>query len=282
VTTATFPSSQSLSQPIDFRQVTVDIDLPCIRCGYDLRTMTTEGHCPECLAPVSWAMHGDLRVRPVRRWMDLQILGCGVSIVGVTMLLIGMICLVWIDKTPAWILTMVDLSMLVGVVGLVLLGSPELDPESPDHGWFYRPVMWFLAGLVLLAALAQQDWLRAFSYRLALVWPDYRLLTMTMILRAAWVIAIAYLRRLAPRFGAERLVPETYLFLFGVLVAVACQWAAYTGMPMFQIRPPDWWLSMVRWLWFFQGLWAVTLFMRYGLALLQARNPRREQPLIPA
>lgn len=220
-------------------------------------------------------MRGDLLVRPPRRWLDLQIIGCAISAVSVAMLLVGLIALIWLEGDRPWVAMMLEGAMLVGAIGLVMLGCPEFDRESPDHGWFYRPVMWGLGALVVLAALTQQDWLRMVSYRLAMVWPDYRLLTMTMMLRAAWVIAIAYLRRMAPRMAAEKLVPETYLFLFGVLMAVAAQWAANTGMPMMLIKPPAWWISMVRWMWVLQGVWAITLFMRYGLALLHAQRARR-------
>lgn len=37
----------------------INIDLPCKRCGYNLRTMMPDGRCPECATAVGQAMHGD-------------------------------------------------------------------------------------------------------------------------------------------------------------------------------------------------------------------------------
>lgn len=37
----------------------INVDLPCKRCGYNLRTMMPDGRCPECATAVGQAMHGD-------------------------------------------------------------------------------------------------------------------------------------------------------------------------------------------------------------------------------
>lgn len=37
----------------------IGIDLPCKRCGYNLRTLLPDGRCPECETAVGRAMHGD-------------------------------------------------------------------------------------------------------------------------------------------------------------------------------------------------------------------------------
>ncbi len=35
-------------------------DLPCLKCGYNLRTLPLAGRCPECGVPVERTMRGDL------------------------------------------------------------------------------------------------------------------------------------------------------------------------------------------------------------------------------
>lgn len=37
----------------------INVDLPCKRCGYNLRTMMPDGRCPECATAVGQALHGD-------------------------------------------------------------------------------------------------------------------------------------------------------------------------------------------------------------------------------
>lgn len=46
---------------------TVDADLPCARCGYDLRAQPRDGTCPECGAPVADALANPLRVADAKR-----------------------------------------------------------------------------------------------------------------------------------------------------------------------------------------------------------------------
>jgi MFS family permease len=38
----------------------VQMDLACVRCGYNLRTLAADGLCPECALPVARSIRGDL------------------------------------------------------------------------------------------------------------------------------------------------------------------------------------------------------------------------------
>jgi hypothetical protein len=35
-------------------------DVPCLRCGYNLRGLKIDGLCPECGAPIARSLHGNL------------------------------------------------------------------------------------------------------------------------------------------------------------------------------------------------------------------------------
>src|SRR5947209_5364931 len=35
-------------------------DMPCRKCGYNLRGLSTDGQCPECSTPVRLSVSGDL------------------------------------------------------------------------------------------------------------------------------------------------------------------------------------------------------------------------------
>src|SRR5438128_453731 len=47
----------------------VATDLPCLACGYNLRTQLLTGVCPECTHPVAESMAGDQLFRADPRWL---------------------------------------------------------------------------------------------------------------------------------------------------------------------------------------------------------------------
>jgi len=49
---------------------TIQQDLPCSRCGYNLRGLTLDMACPECSAPVGSSIHGDLLGFADPDWLD--------------------------------------------------------------------------------------------------------------------------------------------------------------------------------------------------------------------
>ena len=53
---------------------TIDCDLQCLTCGYNLRTLRRDGLCPECGSPVADSLHTWLAGRD-RRWLSLMAWG---------------------------------------------------------------------------------------------------------------------------------------------------------------------------------------------------------------
>jgi hypothetical protein len=51
-------------------------DLPCRSCGYNLRTLSTEGICPECATPVRTSMRGELLRDADPNWLYMLLIGC--------------------------------------------------------------------------------------------------------------------------------------------------------------------------------------------------------------
>src|SRR5207244_8750412 len=47
----------------------VAVDLPCIRCGYNLRTLMVKARCPECHTPVRDSFDPDRLIFAERRWL---------------------------------------------------------------------------------------------------------------------------------------------------------------------------------------------------------------------
>lgn len=55
--------------------LTVARDVPCRRCGYNLRGLNPAGRCPECAAPVIVALQPDILAFADPRWLDTLVRG---------------------------------------------------------------------------------------------------------------------------------------------------------------------------------------------------------------
>jgi len=60
---------QALAVPLDAAG-RVDADLPCRKCGYNLRGQLAEGICPECATPVGRALQGDYLKFADPKWLE--------------------------------------------------------------------------------------------------------------------------------------------------------------------------------------------------------------------
>ncbi|MEM1209112.1 MAG: hypothetical protein AAGI54_07570 [Planctomycetota bacterium] len=73
--------------PVD-DQGRVDVDLPCLECGYNLRTQPLEtGRCPECSLPVGRSVVGNRLRYCDPRWLTQ--IGWGLNLFAVSLLLVG-------------------------------------------------------------------------------------------------------------------------------------------------------------------------------------------------
>src|SRR5262245_45311864 len=67
----------------------VAVDAPCLRCGYNLRSLEATGYCPECRAPVITSLQqGLLRFAPtvwtrrIARGLQLVLISMGIMFGG--------------------------------------------------------------------------------------------------------------------------------------------------------------------------------------------------------
>ncbi|MEM9252136.1 MAG: hypothetical protein AAGB29_07275 [Planctomycetota bacterium] len=73
--------------PVD-EQGRVEVDLPCLECGYNLRTLSLEeGRCPECELPVGRSAVGNRLRYCDPRWLTQ--IGWGLNLFAVSLLLVG-------------------------------------------------------------------------------------------------------------------------------------------------------------------------------------------------
>ncbi|MCH8859402.1 MAG: hypothetical protein IID54_07490, partial [Proteobacteria bacterium] len=88
-------------------------DVPCRRCGYNLRSLPADGKCPECGSAVAISIHGFyLRFAPPA-WVRRLALGAKLLVVSVITTIVGWVAL-----------------MAIAVVVALLLGPTGAGPSS--------------------------------------------------------------------------------------------------------------------------------------------------------
>lgn len=123
-------------------------DVPCRKCGYNLRTLHTDGRCPECNAS-AWP---SLTVPPelgkaYGPW--LKRVRCGAWFLAIAWLLAGGTSVItFYVLAPEGVLqVLVAVAMLLVVAGGVLFSRPEPFTGTLDDSYATRPAIWASAVL---------------------------------------------------------------------------------------------------------------------------------------
>lgn len=110
------------------------IDLPCKRCGYNLRTMMPDGRCPECATAVGQAMHGDYLKFADPAWVQKLASGINWIVVGTILAFIlgaaatGIVfALNWRQDILIWLTTALGLITTYGYWRVTM-------PDPSGHG----------------------------------------------------------------------------------------------------------------------------------------------------
>lgn len=69
----------------------VSIDVPCRKCGYNLRGLNAEGRCPECGVAVGFSTQGDYLQFSSPQWLETLARGARIYIWGIVVLIAGSI-----------------------------------------------------------------------------------------------------------------------------------------------------------------------------------------------
>ena len=97
-------------------------DLPCRTCGYNLRTLATDGVCPECATPIAVSTRSELLREADPNWVRLIKLGCGWFCAGV------------VFKFLAWAMHAAWCRMLFAPIGSALMLAGAWLFTIPDPG----------------------------------------------------------------------------------------------------------------------------------------------------
>ena len=159
----------------------VDRDLPCIRCGYNLRTLASDRRCPECAMPVglTTSLGGPFtQTRPayVRRLAR----GCWLLLAARCAIFTGFLWQsvnVTSDNVANTLVlcacaALASLLCFIGTWFFTIREHPKLPPEMPRTTLGMRILSF--AGVVLLAPWVVYEFMDAWSriYRTASVWPS--------------------------------------------------------------------------------------------------------------
>lgn len=164
--------------PIASEKALIDRDLPCVRCGYNLRTISTAGICPECSCPVTTTLNDSLYAAD-HRWLRRMRTGTATMFVA-DLCLMGFFCIYFSATLFFGALPHAGIALLVlGPAGLAfwVFGAWRITTRQP--GFSRRNILWWITRLaaisgvplaLLLALLASMPFAYAWLVRMLAVW----------------------------------------------------------------------------------------------------------------
>ncbi|MFW6038854.1 MAG: hypothetical protein ACOC9P_00065, partial [bacterium] len=197
-------------------------DLPCIRCGYDLRGLTADTSCPECGAPVAWSLRHAKPCFADPRWLNRVYWGLLLMVLGAACQLIPFCAgraagrLLLVRPEPCLCHCV---AAGLSVLGIWLVTAPRHD--DPTGGpWCWRCTGRLASGIYLGASLiAYIGWVSSGAGGLVVVGLEgFTIVTAT-------VAVLMVLRRLLHAAGWRRLSSHLTACLLGWLV----YWVLATG-----------------------------------------------------
>ncbi len=204
----------------------IDADIPCRKCGYNLRGLLPDGVCPECATAVGRSLHGDLLRFCDPDWV--QTLASGMNwivwgiIIGVALSCAGGgLGSLLMSFRPRGIATLpVTGAKLVGtvvaMVGYWMVTTPDPGRVAAEPSHSSRRLVRITQVIGLLLAPT--------SLGLGII-PSLLQILLAIGSSAAWIVGIfaifMYARHLALRIPDDTLARNTRIVMWGVVVVVA-------------------------------------------------------------
>jgi len=198
------PVEESPTGPLD-RDGRVRIDLACLKCGYNLRTLAVDGLCPECALPVERSIRGDLLKYADPRWVRRLALSAELLfIAAIAPLVVAPMVGLAIALSDPWPQTGDLLFAVAGVGGMVagvavlagFLGITTREPRislRPEGVSARRVCRYSLLALAVLVVISVAPSLFSGAWS----WWTSRLCAMASLVTALGVLPLSFLQHLA-------------------------------------------------------------------------------------
>jgi hypothetical protein len=150
----------------------IPCDLPCVSCGYNLRTLRRNAMCPECGAPIRDSLRLQLLHFAPREWLDRLFRGAVLTLIGfVGWSAVAGLMQAWSAHRPLNVIEWILRFAAASAIAIYLAGAWCL--TTPDRRQMSSPLMTFLrvgtrAGLLPVVAFTEGARLAALNSSTAL------------------------------------------------------------------------------------------------------------------
>jgi hypothetical protein len=187
------------------------IDTPCLRCGYNLRTLPGSANCPECALPVASSLDRGLLRYSDPAWTTILAFSIALMTAG-TLLELPIAFALALDAhyphalwSVLWIFAAFNFFSQLFWIGAFLLCSPETRASSRQRRWFTLRMFARITSLVAMIC----------SFFIGL-----RFSTIGVVIELiATAILMAYLLHLARRGARPSLIRHAWISLVAVVLA---------------------------------------------------------------
>jgi hypothetical protein len=208
----------------NFPSVLLSENIPCLRCGYNLRALSKDSRCPECSTPVASSLNPTLLRYADPSWTSILALAFGLMVVSVALQAAYYVILLLLQRLDLFpVLGRVwDYSHILQRIywfvdplfwlGVFLAAHPS--PHTTPHRHFWpRRVTRLVALIALLRAVLPETLV---SQESSIEKPVNQIIELL-----ATTLTFLYLLRLAKQTGIPRMVRHTMIAMTA-LIAVDC------------------------------------------------------------
>lgn len=221
----------TLDPPTITPEAPLDRDVPCQRCGYNLRGLPRSGRCPECGMPVEMSLNGDMLRYADPQWLSALVRGARMArisiyglIASIPLLLVGWWPMSMFTSEPelallAVFVLLLFITVLALLMAVIVFAAPNAAELPIESRFSARKVCRCCA---VLAALIICGYLISLNYP-ALQIPLAGIAAAAVLALSAIAGTIAYwryLRRISRRLGRSRLVHDADSTFCGFILSL--------------------------------------------------------------
>jgi len=201
----------------------IETDQPCARCGYNLRGLRPDGHCPECGSSIEQSLQGNLLRFADPAWLDRLRLGTTLMIWDViaTGAALFAVWIVAISATPSpdSFFILLPIIQIIGLIVSAIGAAAAVLVTRPE------PIVLRAAEPVTLRKVVRLAAVLAVLSTVLLYVDDPTVLDLAGGLLSLAVVVylfglLVYLKRMALRVPDEKLAKSTRVLMWGFAICV--------------------------------------------------------------